>query len=168
MFVIKLLTVCLRLFDTFFWWCVNTCNNVNYMYKTECILVGSHNCSLNCVWHYNSKYWIGILPLVLWSPYPWYYDPLPMVYRTPYPWYIQLPTHGMLTPFPLYFDTLSMTIWTPYPWYFELPTHRMLTPYPWHMNPLSMIFWTRYPWYFDPYPWYFYLSFHGISLHNLW
>jgi hypothetical protein len=31
-----------------------------------------------------------------------------------------------------------------------------------------MIFWTRYPWYFDPYPWYFYLSFHGISLHNLW
>jgi hypothetical protein len=145
MFAIKLLTVCLRLFDTFFLWCVNTCNNVNYMYKTECILVGSHNCSLNCVWHYNSKYWIGILPLVLWSPYPWYYDPLPMVF-----WH---PIHDNLNP-------LSMIFWTPYSSYVDplLMAYEPLIDD--ILNPLPMIFW--------PLPMVFYLSFHGISLHNLW
>jgi hypothetical protein len=36
-------------------------------------------------WHYNSKYEIGVLAMVYWSPYTWYFDP---------------PTHGNLTPLP--------------------------------------------------------------------
>jgi hypothetical protein len=39
----KLLTRCLRLFDTFLR-CVNTCNNVYYIHKTEWTLEGSSNC----------------------------------------------------------------------------------------------------------------------------
>ena len=135
--------------------CVNTCNNVFYMYKTEWILVGSHSCSLNCVWHYYSKYWIGILPLVLWSPY--------RGIMTPYPWYIEPPIHGIFNylpmvcwpPFPWYFDTISMTIWTPYPWYVELSTHGILTHQPITyrshihglLNPLPMVVLPLYTWY---------------------
>jgi hypothetical protein len=113
------LTGCLRLFDTSFL-CVNTCNNVYYMYNTEWILEGSSNCCLNFALHYNSNYWIGILPMVFWPPYPWYFD-------HPYPWYIDLTNYGILTP-------LSMVFWTPYPWYIKPHTYGLSTPLP-------MVFW---------------------------
>jgi hypothetical protein len=56
----QLLTDCLRLFDTFLR-CVNTCNNVYYIYKTEWILEGRSNCCLNFALQCNCKYWIGTI-----------------------------------------------------------------------------------------------------------
>ena len=149
--------------------CVNTCNNVYYMYKTEWILVGSHSCSLNWVWHYYSKYWIGILPLVLWSPYPWYYDPLThgisnplsMVFSTTYPWYVEPLSMVFWHPFHDNLNPLSMIFWTLYSWYFDPPTHSISIPYPWFIEPTTYGILTLYPWYC-------YLSIHGISLHNFW
>jgi len=32
-------------------------------YKTESTLEGSYNCCFNFAWHYNSKYWIKIVPI---------------------------------------------------------------------------------------------------------
>ena len=132
----------LRLFDTLLR-CVNTCNNVYYMYKTEWTLEGSSNCCLNFALHYNSNKWIGILPMVFWLPpihgicppihgnltpltmeyrphYTCYFDPLPMVFRPPYPWNI---------------DPLPMIYWPPYPWYIDPPIHVILTPYRWYIDP---------------------------------
>ena len=130
----------LGLFDTYLR-CVNTCNNVYCMHKTEYILEGSFNCCLNFAWHYNSNYWIGILSMVFWSPSDSIF--------TPYPWHIEHPIHGILKP------THGML--TPYPWYIELPIHGILIPLPivfWppihgSMTHLSMVFWPFYPWYFD-------------------
>ena len=85
-------------------------------------------------WVGGSIYWIGILPMVFWHPYPWYFD-------HPYPWYIEPPTHGISTP-------LTMVFWPHYPWYFDPPTHGI-------SNPLPMVFWPPYQWYFNPpYLWY--------------
>ena len=109
------MTGCLRLFDTSLR-CVNTCNNVYCIYKTEWILEGSSNWCLNFALHYNSKYWI--VPTVFWSTYPWYIKPMEF-----WP-----PTHSILNPLPMVF-------WTPYPWYMKPPTHGILTPYPWYIEP---------------------------------
>jgi hypothetical protein len=79
------------------------------MYKTEWIWEGSSNCCLNFALHYNSNYWIGILPMVFCT------HPLSMVFWPPYPWYIDPPTHGILTP---------------YPWNIDPPTHDILTSLP--------------------------------------
>jgi hypothetical protein len=102
------------------------------MYKTEWILEGGSNCCLNFALNYNSNNWIGILPMVFWPSYPWYFDPLPMVYRNPYPWYIPWyidpPTHGISTPLPMVF-------WPLYPWYIDPPTHGILTPLPMMYRP---------------------------------
>jgi hypothetical protein len=103
-----------------------------------------------------------------------------MIVWPPYPWYFDLPTHGILSPYTWYVDPPTMVCWPPlymvyctpyplyltsYPWYFNPPTHGIL-------NPLPMVFWppihgiltppsthcilTPYPWYFDP-------PTHGIS-----
>jgi hypothetical protein len=148
----------LWLFDTFLR-CVNTCNNVYYIYKTEWILEGSSNCCLNFVLQYNSKYLIGILPMAFWLPYSWYFD-------HPFAWYIEPTTHGILTPLPMVswslyifdFDSLPMVyrppthrISTLYPWYFESSIHGILTPLPMEYRPpthgirtpLPMVFWPR-------------------------
>jgi hypothetical protein len=121
------LTGCLRLFDTFLR-CVNTCNNVYYMYKTEWILEGSSNCCLNFALYYNSNYWIGILPMVFWPPLSMHgiSTPLPMVFWLTCRWYIDPPTHGILTPYPWYFDPPTHGISTPYTWYFDLPAYLLI------------------------------------------
>ena len=91
---------------------------------------GSSNCCLNFAWHYNSKYWIRILPLVFWPPYLWYFD-------HPYPWYIEPlpmvfwpPIYGILNP-------LLVVFQPPYPWYIDPPTHGISNPLLWYCEPLS-------------------------------
>ena len=50
----------------------------------------------------------------------WYTDPpLPMVYWTPYPWYIDPPIHGILTPLPIEYQP-------PYTWYFDLTAYLLI------------------------------------------
>jgi hypothetical protein len=150
------------------------------MYKTGWILEGSSNCCLNFALHYNSKYCIGILPMVFWSPIPMVYrfpthgilTPLPMVYRTAYPWYIKPHIYGISNPLPMVFwppahgilNILSIVNWTPYlwyfdphPWYIEFRTHGILNPLPMLFWPLPMVYRTPnhvnlipYPWYYDP------------------
>jgi hypothetical protein len=39
--------------------------------------------------------------------------PLPMVYWTPYPWYFYPPTHGIFIPLPMVYQTLSYGIMNP-------------------------------------------------------
>ena len=142
------------------------------MYKIEWTLEGSSNCCLNFALHYNSNYWIGILPIVFWlppihviftplsmvfwpsshgisTPYTWYFDPLPMVYRPSYPWYFDplpleywSPTDGILSPLPMIYRPPIHGILTPYWWHIDPPTHGILTH-------LSMVYWPPYPWYID-------------------
>ena len=113
------------------------------MYKTEWTLEGGSNCRLNFALHYNSKCWIGILPMVFWPPYSWYIDPptngistsLAMVFWPPYPWYID--------PYSWYNDPLTHGILTILPMEYRPPFHGILTS-------LSMVYRPPYPWYFDP------------------
>ena len=100
------------------------------------------HCCLNFALHYNSNYWIGILPMVFWHPLPMEYwpptdgisTPLPMVFWPPYPWNIN--------PLPWYFDPLPMVFWPPYPWYINPTTNGIMVPLP-------MVYQPPYPWYFD-------------------
>jgi hypothetical protein len=161
--------------------------HVCFMYQNESILEGSFNCCFNFASHYNSKYWIWILPMVFWSPYAWYFDPLPMVYRTPingisnstsivywtsyprylnpYPWYFGPSIHGILTPLPMVFRSpthemltpLSMVLLSLYPW--------ILNPYPWYVDPISVVFWPPTHGISNPVPMVFWPPIHGMLTH---
>ena len=50
--------------------------------------------------HYNSKYCIGILPMVYryQTAYTWYIETPIHSISTAYPWYIEPPTHGVSNP----------------------------------------------------------------------
>jgi hypothetical protein len=111
---------------------------------------GSYNCCLNFAWHYNSKYWIRILPLVFWPPYPWYFD-------HPYPWYIDPPpmvfwppTHGILTLYLWYIEPFTHGIPTPISMVFWPPTHGISTHYPWYIDPPTHGISTAYTLYIKP------------------
>ena len=101
------MTGCLRLFDTFLR-CVNTCNNVYYMYKTELPLFWPPTDGISTP-----------LPMVFWPPIHGISTPLPMVYWPPYPWYIDPPIHGILTPLPIEYQP-------PYTWYFDLTAYLLI------------------------------------------
>ena len=133
------------------------------------------------------NFWTLNLFWKFWPPTDGISTPLPMVYWTPYPWYIDPPTHGILTPLPMEYRI-------PYSWYFDPPIHGISTPFPWYIEPLthgistplSMVFWpsptrrmsTPYTWYFDlpayllirnggfKIPWGFNLPYRGGSVFN--
>ena len=93
----------------------------------------------------------NLLPMVYWTPYPWYIEPHTHDILTPYPWYFEPSTHGIL-------NLLPMVYRTPYPWYFEPPTHGILNPLLVKMRGFNLLCWgskcnyrnltvgSKYPW----------------------